>query len=241
MDGVSRSGPQGRKAAWEGSRFSIDKLPPGHYTLEVEPEKRDLGYLNIATFKLEPDQVLDLGSHRFEKPGTIDVTMFDPDGKPTAWTRLQVVGPGFFGGEVSIKRGRGVSTPLQPGRHLLTIPTWIAPLTREPVDVVSGQATAVVVQVPRMVTRTVRYPAFTRPESYCSISWYAASGMEVHRSLIRLWSASGVVSRQEFKIAPGEYRVVVTDLLGRSVSETFSISEAEQSDEVLVLPSPFVK
>ncbi len=139
---------------------------------------------------------------------------------------------------VRVKNGRGTSGPLQPGSYILTVYPWIAPLTTTPAVVLAGETTDIVVRVPHMVIRTVRYPSITRPESRCTVRWFAAGGREISRAILRLWQTD-VVSDVEFKIAPGDYRVEVTDLLGRSVSKTFHIGQEGESDEILVLPSPF--
>lgn len=231
--------PIAEPATADGS-FRIGPLPPGTYRASAS---REVGHHTVwtAPFELGNDATVDLGTITFAPLGFAAVTVRDATGTPLDDVDCQVVRE--IGGfdeilAASTTHDGRVQFALTINDEPLVVRVFGAdhPVVNAPLTLVDGSQVAVELTVPRSVPCVLRFAAPTEA---------GLQGMSCRWKLdgVTLLQQTEWVRGTEDRLVPrrlvaGDYELTVTDELGRSVRNTFSIAEDDTPGREILIRLP---
>ena len=217
-------------------RFHTKALRPGHYLVALTTQEE--GFLRMGEYDVAPNQSLDVGSHRYQKPGHLELRVVSPTGELVAGVMMT----GTRNGEPAYmmlrdKAGVLEKRNLPPGRYRFC--TWGSNTTLAAVEVeiLPGEIAKRKMVIPDGVKRSVRHPPVPREDMMIRQVWRNEQGRIVNDS----WSSfAGTKKPSTFvrRFVPGRYTVEVSDLLGNKAKASYVVDESPESDQVLEVPLP---
>jgi protocatechuate 3,4-dioxygenase beta subunit len=220
-------------------KYEAGPLERGRYRLTVV--SRVFGEAPMGAIEVVDGRDTDAGTFQPPVPGTLVVTVVDPQGKrrPDAWVTAQLVGrdehlapardpraSNHLDHRDGVARGNVV-----PGRWRVATRDFAVMAAIE-VDVRAGETTDVRFAVPDGVPFVLRVPAAARARGRMAVRWLGADGTLLREHILY----EDDVGRDEPMLAAaGRYTLEVIDWRGTKTSATFDL-RASDPPQVVELP-----
>jgi len=197
--------------------FHIAPLPPTRYG--VAANSPATGVAVLVDVDLGPNDAIDLGVLRFERPGSLEVEVVDADGTPSGRRFLLIRRPGqVWNASVRLAGGRGGHTAIQPGRWYATL--WdgaSSPVWRE-FDIVPGADTRIEMRARPGTPCLLRFPPRSTSGVPLTFTLRDATGEVLFEETLP-WPGNpaeeGGAPVKRRALAPGSYELMVSTRDGR--------------------------
>jgi hypothetical protein len=214
-----------------GGRFESRLLLPGAYRVQASHAER--GGLALGRHTVVAGQALDLGTARFARPGSLELTVVNARGEPwSGWLYLSQLADGHCHW-LEVQAGKLTFRALAPRSYAFSSasrpPLCFAP---PPVEILAGETTLVRLEECAGGWRRLRYPTAGRAPLAVSTSIRDASGQVRRVWTSRFWRDEDV--DHDIQLPFGSYLLETRTADGKSATTPFEVTAAEAPPPVAV-------
>jgi len=232
-DSFDALGSASSRLALENGRFSLEPVQAGRYRGHLS-HGDEVG-IDLGTFTLEPDRILDLGTFVLPGLGSVALEVLDEDGSALSEGRFVLHVPGSNHGDVlQVTGGKGHSRPLSAGTYELAPFGGSAPLLIREIEVAEGDPTPVTLRLPHSVQRVLRYPPMER-DVFVRFTLRNGAGLAIQSGLATYPSPTGY--ERAVRLVPDDYTLEVA-FEGTSTERLAFTVEDHDDLTPIVLPDP---
>ncbi len=217
----------------DGAR-RVGPFPAGVHHLVVQGEGDEV--LHLGPFELEPFAELALGEHTSQPPGQVEVqvTGLSPTDRGSVSALLVARDSGCMITLFKLRDGRGTCMPSAPGDWLLRLMLPHSGVFEAPAPIVSGARTRVELAAPTgvPVTFAVRDGAFDEALALRGRIEQLDSGAVFPTTPTMRRSSNDGLRRVTRNLAPGRYRLELSDGFALSGSAVFAVAAGPEPLEI---------